>query len=559
MSQIVGFTFGSFGDILSILQLARTVQRLLSDSLGASSEYQDLLLELDRMLRVLHLVQGATTPRHGSGSLSINTHEDLRLSITRCRIVIFDLYARIQKFRESLRKGGSGSRMRDSWRKIGWGLFKVDELVDIRRKLKDEGDVIMTLLDVSNSMAISRVEDIVRASQANVLEIKHCIDEIPEVLGYYWEGGSMIGDRPIILNDMLGQCIQLPAQIYRTWSEFQRFLRFHYQRKAGHRFIVSGEYDLSSDHNRNSLSPTNWVVRPGTVIDMSARLRVIRFRPGANATVYIEVCPSCSRSNIQENSMKQLAEVTCSYCGSTYSVAEAKSAVPPSDIIGPRFMDGSYEDLHFGNSLSDEIESVALPYLCPSAIKIWNDRDDSRFLRRIKVIESYVEELRTLEEFSYFSNRLNVPFSTKINGQDVLDLALEEAFGCATDLKKTERHYSRLLSLLQHISCVLIGMQCFFPTKNGLPIENSHVLPPSIQLVFQQTMRIVLRFNLCAADIQRKKDEGLSPTAIIRETDELFLDTYSQLLEHHQILLLFAKFANRAQASWFHPLYRCGI
>lgn len=151
MSQIVGFTFGSFGDILSILQLVRTVQRLLSDSLGASSEYQDPLLELDRTLRVLHLVQGVTTPRHGSGSLSINTHEDLRLSISRCRIVIFDLYVRIQKFRESLRKGGSGSRMRDSWRKIGWGLFKVDELVDIRRKLKDEGDVITTLLDVSNS------------------------------------------------------------------------------------------------------------------------------------------------------------------------------------------------------------------------------------------------------------------------------------------------------------------------------------------------------------------------------------------------------------------------
>lgn len=239
MSHIVGFTFGSFGDILSILQLARTVQRLLSDSLGASSEYQDLLLELDRTLRVLHLVQGVTTPRHGSGSLSINTHEDIRQSISRCRIVIFDLYVRIQKFRESLRKGGSGSRMRDSWRKIGWGLFKLDELVDIRRKLKDEGDVIMALLDVSNSyvvylsprygvrllhgfnydaysMAISRVEDTVRESQTTVLEIKHCIAEIPEVLGHYWEGGSTARDRPIILNDMLGQRILLPVHLCRT-------------------------------------------------------------------------------------------------------------------------------------------------------------------------------------------------------------------------------------------------------------------------------------------------------------------------------------------------------
>lgn len=80
MSQIIGFTFGSFGDILSILQLARTVQTLLCDSRGTSPQYQDLLLELDSTLRVLHLVQGVTTLRHGSGSLLINTHEELRKS-----------------------------------------------------------------------------------------------------------------------------------------------------------------------------------------------------------------------------------------------------------------------------------------------------------------------------------------------------------------------------------------------------------------------------------------------------------------------------------------------
>lgn len=58
--SVIGFTFGSFGDVLSILKIAYDVRALLSESKGASEEYQQLLAELDTSLRTLHLVQRIT-------------------------------------------------------------------------------------------------------------------------------------------------------------------------------------------------------------------------------------------------------------------------------------------------------------------------------------------------------------------------------------------------------------------------------------------------------------------------------------------------------------------
>lgn len=52
-------------------------------------------------------------------------------------------------------------------------------------------------------MAMTRVESTVRESQATILEIRRCVQEIPNVLRYSWEGGPSREDRPITLLDIL--------------------------------------------------------------------------------------------------------------------------------------------------------------------------------------------------------------------------------------------------------------------------------------------------------------------------------------------------------------------
>lgn len=133
--------------------------------------------------------------------------------------------------------------MRDSWQKIGWGLFKQDELVDSRRRLSEQSSVIRTLLGLSSSyvfgpfvrlpsccsnrptytytdlsIIVTRVENQVLASHAAILEISRCVKGIPKVLGYSWEGGLNPESRPISLLDMLGQSIRLPLELCRTWN-----------------------------------------------------------------------------------------------------------------------------------------------------------------------------------------------------------------------------------------------------------------------------------------------------------------------------------------------------
>lgn len=110
-------------------------------------------------------------------------------------------------------------------------------------------------------MAISRVEDTVRESQTTVLEIKHCIAEIPEVLGHYWEGGSTFRDRPIILNDMLGQRIQLPLHLCKTAKVCHICFSYHldndtvYPRtsKVSCAFIIKAKPDIASSFRESTI------------------------------------------------------------------------------------------------------------------------------------------------------------------------------------------------------------------------------------------------------------------------------------------------------------------
>lgn len=57
-----------------------------------------------------------------------------------------------------------------------------------------------------------------RTSHAAILEISRCVQGIPQVLGYSWEGGLNTDSRPISLLDMLGQSIRLPLELCSTWE-----------------------------------------------------------------------------------------------------------------------------------------------------------------------------------------------------------------------------------------------------------------------------------------------------------------------------------------------------
>jgi hypothetical protein len=143
--------FGSLGDILAIAQLEFNLAKTLSASRGSSAEYQELISELHSLssaLEGLHRQLSDQPPNRLH--LDYSTENAIKFSLEKCRTLMNDFHERVKGYEKALQKGGSGSKMRDSWRKIGWGIFKREDVVDLKNKLMEQKTTINLMLSFSN-------------------------------------------------------------------------------------------------------------------------------------------------------------------------------------------------------------------------------------------------------------------------------------------------------------------------------------------------------------------------------------------------------------------------
>jgi hypothetical protein len=119
----------SFGDIVTAANIVCSIYKALSDSMGSSYEYQCLIDELrsfERALRTVDFVIAMTPP---SGDLA----QGIAQETTTCLALLNAFLNRIQKYQKTLGRDRKGAAA--SWRKIGWSLFKADEVASLREKL----------------------------------------------------------------------------------------------------------------------------------------------------------------------------------------------------------------------------------------------------------------------------------------------------------------------------------------------------------------------------------------------------------------------------------------
>ena len=130
----------SFGDIVAAINIAQSIYKALSASTGSSYEYQCLIAEVrdfEEALRTVDLAISVTPP---SGRLAQN----IEAETTRC----LELLKKFLKSIESYQKALGGSRKgANSWRKIGWGLLKAEEVESFRRKLSHHKQNITLFLN----------------------------------------------------------------------------------------------------------------------------------------------------------------------------------------------------------------------------------------------------------------------------------------------------------------------------------------------------------------------------------------------------------------------------
>ena len=133
----------SFGDIVTAVGIVHSICKALSDSTGAANDYQSLINELhylEKALEFVHVVITAASPT-ASGSDA----RDIAAEITTCLELLNTFHDRIWPY-HVLDGGKHASWFKNSCRKIGWTLTKVDEVAIFRQKISQHRQNITLFL-----------------------------------------------------------------------------------------------------------------------------------------------------------------------------------------------------------------------------------------------------------------------------------------------------------------------------------------------------------------------------------------------------------------------------
>jgi hypothetical protein len=122
-------SFGfSVGDFTGGATLAIQLITALSSSRGSSMEYQSLIADLELVHKTCLQIDDLRT----SQQLTLSVLNGLTPLIRSCNENMEKCLVSVDFYRQSLQAGGSGSPIKDSWRKIGWSLFKPKEIKELR-------------------------------------------------------------------------------------------------------------------------------------------------------------------------------------------------------------------------------------------------------------------------------------------------------------------------------------------------------------------------------------------------------------------------------------------
>ncbi|KAJ6514392.1 hypothetical protein C8R47DRAFT_571298 [Mycena vitilis] len=156
---MAALSIGSFGDILATAQLAYKLSQILSESVGSSMEYQELIIELDALGSALRGLDDIVNKL----VIQQSVRNAIEHALCCCRKFMTVFLDRIKNYEPALRKGGSGHMWRDNWRKIGWHIFRKDELKKLKKDLAEQKATINMVLSMSHC---DRLEELARITSS---------------------------------------------------------------------------------------------------------------------------------------------------------------------------------------------------------------------------------------------------------------------------------------------------------------------------------------------------------------------------------------------------------
>ena len=142
-------SFGfSVGDFIAISNVIRTLVDALDSNTGSKAQYSRLSDELKSLHSAFLVVQDVVQKLRRDEKSHASTINAITYEIGCCQKLILGFTADTEKYRESLCHG-SGRKVKDTWRKISYKIFKDEDVVMLKDSLRRRVEAINLLLLVA--------------------------------------------------------------------------------------------------------------------------------------------------------------------------------------------------------------------------------------------------------------------------------------------------------------------------------------------------------------------------------------------------------------------------
>ncbi|KZT19733.1 hypothetical protein NEOLEDRAFT_931500 [Neolentinus lepideus HHB14362 ss-1] len=246
MSPAVAFTFGSFGDIVTLIQLVTSVVHLAASTRGASQSYSDFLLDLSGLEKLLENLRDALhLPPISVSSLGLSygdLRRELEARIAFCSVCLERIHSEISRSQTRLKIGRTVTEWKEVWRRAGWMLFAEERLRTWSDEVSYQKEWIELHCSILNGHIIETTYSLVANTGATIDDV-HAIAQVAQCdvkltlrhiglqqtsfrsLGYSWEGGFAHDQHPVRVIDPFRRIFWLPREFLTTWDDVADVMR----------------------------------------------------------------------------------------------------------------------------------------------------------------------------------------------------------------------------------------------------------------------------------------------------------------------------------------------
>ncbi|KZV84400.1 hypothetical protein EXIGLDRAFT_727273 [Exidia glandulosa HHB12029] len=168
---IAAFTFGSFGDIATILQLAWTIRKSLDESAGSVAQVRTVVADIDSFTQALQQIKAALSAR---ASVPTELMNGVVHALEQCFKLLTQVKSRIDSFNSRVSGAVGAGVVRKYWAALGWEILGGKREVELLRgRLLEQITFIQTLLAAAQSENLDEIKKAAEAHSQSLDDMKH--------------------------------------------------------------------------------------------------------------------------------------------------------------------------------------------------------------------------------------------------------------------------------------------------------------------------------------------------------------------------------------------------